>query len=97
MVFAIRDFNDKAVYVKKISSQDRTKKRSRRKEVEVDQFADGKGILVDTAEEINNSPTAISNGFISGLTRAKILREEETSSHILRCLSEDRCGQKSCK
>lgn len=34
-----------------------------------------KGILIDTAEEINNSPMAMSSGFLSGLARAKILRK----------------------
>ena len=38
---------------------------------------------MDTAEEINNSPMAISNGFFSGLARAKILRKEETFCGVL--------------
>ena len=38
---------------------------------------------MDTAEEINNSPTAMSNGFLSGLARAKILRTEETFCGVL--------------
>jgi hypothetical protein len=42
-----------------------------------------KGTLIDTAEEINNSPTAMSNGFLSGLARAKILRKEETFCGVL--------------
>jgi hypothetical protein len=42
-----------------------------------------KGILIDTAEEINNSPTAMNNGFLSGLARAKILRKEETFCGVL--------------
>lgn len=42
-----------------------------------------KGILIDTAEEINNSPTAMSSGFLSGLARAKILRKEETFCGVL--------------
>ena len=42
-----------------------------------------KGILMDTAEEINNSPTAMSNGFLSGFARAKILRKEEIFCGVL--------------
>jgi hypothetical protein len=37
-----------------------------------------KGTLIDTAEEINNSPIAMDSGFLSGLARAKILRKEDT-------------------
>ena len=42
-----------------------------------------KGILIDTAEEINNSPTAMSNGLLSGLARANILRKEDTFCGVL--------------
>ena len=42
-----------------------------------------KGILIDTVEEANNSPIAMSNGFFSGLARAKILRKEETFCGVL--------------
>jgi hypothetical protein len=42
-----------------------------------------KGTLIDTVEDINNSPMAMSNGFFSGLARAKILRKEETFCGVL--------------
>jgi hypothetical protein len=49
-----------------------------------------KGILIDTAEEINNSPMAMSKGFLSGLARAKILRKEDTFWGVLLRNSEGR-------
>jgi hypothetical protein len=42
-----------------------------------------KGTLIDTVEDINNSPMAMSNGFLSGLARATILRKEETFCGVL--------------
>ena len=41
------------------------------------------GTLIDTAEEMSNSPMAMSNGFLSGLARAKILRTEEAFCGVL--------------
>ena len=46
-------------------------------------FPTVKGTLIDTAEDINNSPIAMSNGFFSGLARAKILRKEDTFWGVL--------------
>ena len=42
-----------------------------------------KGTLIDTVEETNNSPIAMSNGFFSGLAKAKILRKDETFWGVL--------------
>ena len=76
MVFAIQDFNNKAVYKETVlTGLDEEKKSINLPMV--------KGTLIDTVEDINNSPTAMSNGFLSGFARAKILRKEETFCGVL--------------
>ena len=77
MVFAIQEFNDKTSICKEniLTGLDEEKKSIN--------FPMVKGILIDTAEEINKSPMAMNNDFLSGLARAKILRKEETFCGVL--------------
>ena len=77
VVFAIQEFNDKTSICKEniLTGLDEEKKSIN--------FPMVKGILIDTAEEINRSPMAMNNDFLSGLARAKILRKEETFCGVL--------------